>query len=199
MAWPSISRGRHNWIIWTFRKNILQRHSDSACELGKKLYEGSSIVMSCSVGHRYGSDLALLWLWPPIQPFTWELPYAVGIDLKNGEKKKKRCMINRNFWLFEISLNKILLYYSYFHCSKYEGNLDDKRPIYHESGSTCFLPQKKCQLWITAELISFLHAGLQCHTMCCGCDRSWPSSRTKSFKLRIMGNSLHGSVVNKSD
>ena len=26
--------------------------------------EGFSVVMSCSVGHKCSSDLALLWLWP---------------------------------------------------------------------------------------------------------------------------------------
>ena len=49
--------------------------------------------MSCGVGHRRGSDLALLWLWhrlaatAPIRPLAWELPYAVGVAL---EKKKKQ-------------------------------------------------------------------------------------------------------------
>ena len=44
--------------------------------------------MSCGVGHRYGLDLALLWLWrklaaaAPIQPLAWELPYAVDVALK---------------------------------------------------------------------------------------------------------------------
>ena len=40
--------------------------------------------MSCGVGCRRGSDLALLWLWrrpaaaAQIQPLAWELPYAMG-------------------------------------------------------------------------------------------------------------------------
>ena len=48
--------------------------------------------MSCGVGHRCCSDLALLPLWcrlaavAPIRPLTWEPPYAMGIALK---KKKK--------------------------------------------------------------------------------------------------------------
>ena len=43
--------------------------------------------MSCSVGHKCGLDLALLWLWcrpvatAPIQPLAWELPYAMGTPL----------------------------------------------------------------------------------------------------------------------
>ena len=42
-----------------------------------------------------GSDLVLLWLWcrpaaaAPIQPLTWELPYAMGAALKRQKKTKK--------------------------------------------------------------------------------------------------------------
>ena len=44
--------------------------------------KGSSIAVSCGVGHRHESDLALPWLWCQpaatalIQPLAWELPYA---------------------------------------------------------------------------------------------------------------------------
>ena len=44
--------------------------------------------MSCGVGRRCGSDLALLWLWrrpaaiAPIHPLSWELPCATGVALK---------------------------------------------------------------------------------------------------------------------
>ena len=44
--------------------------------------------MSGGVGHRRGSDLALLWLWrrpaavAAIRPLAWEPPYAVGVTLK---------------------------------------------------------------------------------------------------------------------
>ena len=44
--------------------------------------------MSCGVGRRRGSDLALLWFWrrpaavAPIQPLAWEPPYATGAVLK---------------------------------------------------------------------------------------------------------------------
>jgi len=50
--------------------------------------------MSCGVGHRRGSDPALLWLWhrpmatAPIGPLDWEPPYAMGVP--QGKKKKKR-------------------------------------------------------------------------------------------------------------
>ena len=49
--------------------------------------------MSYGVGHRCGSDLALLWLWyrpavvAPIQPIAWEPPYAVGVALEKKEGK----------------------------------------------------------------------------------------------------------------
>ena len=52
----------------------------------------SSIVLSCGVGLRRGSDTALLWLWlwladaVPIQPLAWEPPYATGAVLKRKKK-----------------------------------------------------------------------------------------------------------------
>ena len=55
-----------------------------------------SIAMNCVVGHRLGSDLALLWLWhrlattAPIQPLAWEPLYASGVALKRQKKKKKK-------------------------------------------------------------------------------------------------------------
>ena len=51
--------------------------------------------MSCGIGHRHGSDPALLWLWHrpaavvPIQPLAWEPPYAAGAALKRQKTKKK--------------------------------------------------------------------------------------------------------------
>ena len=43
-------------------------------------------AVSCGVGCRCGSDLALLWLWPaavaPIRPLAWEPSYALGMALK---------------------------------------------------------------------------------------------------------------------
>ena len=46
------------------------------------------------MGHRYGSDLVLLWLWcrlaavAPIKPLTWKPPHAMGEALKSAIKKK---------------------------------------------------------------------------------------------------------------
>ena len=49
------------------------------------------------LGHRCGSDLALLWLWhrplasiAPIRPLTWEPPYATRTTLKRPPKKKSQ-------------------------------------------------------------------------------------------------------------
>ena len=52
--------------------------------------------MSCGVGCRHGSDLALLWLWRrpvatgPILPLAWESPYATGVDLEKAKRQKKK-------------------------------------------------------------------------------------------------------------
>ena len=51
--------------------------------------------MSCGVGHRGGSDPALLWLQcrlaasAPIRPLAWEPPYAAGMALKRKKKKNQ--------------------------------------------------------------------------------------------------------------
>ena len=53
---------------------------------------GSGIARSYGVGHRHGSDLALLWPWhrpaatAPIRPLAWEPPYAAGAALKRQKK-----------------------------------------------------------------------------------------------------------------
>ena len=50
--------------------------------------------MSCGVGHRCGSNLALLWLWHRpvatalIGPLAWEPPYATGAALERQKDKK---------------------------------------------------------------------------------------------------------------
>ena len=51
--------------------------------------------MSCGVGRRRRSDLALLWLWhkpaavAPMRPLAWEPPFAAGAALKGQKTKKK--------------------------------------------------------------------------------------------------------------
>ena len=66
--------------------------------------------MSCGVGRRRGSDLALLWLRfmqaaaAPIWPLAWEPPYAMGAALK---KQKQQQQQNHNVWhLKYLSINQ---------------------------------------------------------------------------------------------
>ena len=52
--------------------------------------------MSCGVGHRRGSDPALLWLWyglaaaALIRPLAWEPPYAAGGALEKAQRQKNK-------------------------------------------------------------------------------------------------------------
>ena len=52
--------------------------------------------MSCGVGRRLGSNLALLWLWcrlaaiALIRPLAWEPPHVVAEALKRTKRQKKR-------------------------------------------------------------------------------------------------------------
>ena len=63
--------------------------------------------MSCGVGRRCGSDLALLWLWlrlaaiALIRPLAWEPPFASGAALKRQktkDKKKKKKKKTEEVW-----------------------------------------------------------------------------------------------------
>ena len=58
--------------------------------------------MSCGVGPRCHSDLALLWYrlaaMALIQPLTWEIPYAAG-EAKKKKKKGKKGKKNQNIEL----------------------------------------------------------------------------------------------------
>ena len=62
--------------------------------------QGSSVAVSCGVGHRHSSNPAWLWLWPwlwrrlaataPIRPLALEPPHAAGAALEKTKKKKKK-------------------------------------------------------------------------------------------------------------
>ena len=58
--------------------------------------------MSCGIGHRGGSDPALLWLWHRlaatalIGPLAWEPPHAADAALKRGKKKRQKKISNNN-------------------------------------------------------------------------------------------------------
>ena len=76
--------------------------------------------MSCSVGHRCGSDLVLLWLWRRpaatgrIRPLAWEPPSAAeaaqDMAKRHPQKKKRRrrnaVLIHATTWM---NLKNILL------------------------------------------------------------------------------------------
>ena len=57
---------------------------------------GSSVAISCGVGCKHSSDLALLGLWCRLAaaallwPLAWELPKATGAALERQKKKKKK-------------------------------------------------------------------------------------------------------------
>ena len=79
--------------------------------------KGSGVAVSCDVGHRHSSDLALLGLWhrraaeAPIHPLVWELPDAAGVALKSRKKKnliKKKMSVSISKALFGIHSGSLL-------------------------------------------------------------------------------------------
>ena len=63
----------------------------------------SSVVESCGIGHRRGSDLTLLWCrlaaLAPIQLLAWEPPCAAGVALKSKNKQT-----DKQKWLYRFTL-----------------------------------------------------------------------------------------------
>ena len=64
-----------------------------------------NVAMSCDVRCKCSLDPALLWLWcrpcrvaaaALIQPLAWELPYAMGADLKTKQNKKTEVSLARS-------------------------------------------------------------------------------------------------------
>ena len=73
--------------------NPTRNHEVSGLVLGLAQWVNNlAWPVSCGVGHRGGSDLALLWLWrrlvatAPIRPLAWEPPYATGAALEKTNK-----------------------------------------------------------------------------------------------------------------
>ena len=72
--------------------------------------------MTCGVGCRCCSELALLWLWHrtaatvPIRLLAWELPYAEGVVLKKTkEKKNNRLLVFLSLLLLLLKILEVKL------------------------------------------------------------------------------------------
>ena len=89
---PNVFGSSHHGSV---EMNLISIHEDLGLA---QCVKGSSVATSCGVGHRCGSDPALLWLWcrpttvAPIRPLAWELPSAADAALKRSKKKKKMNM-----------------------------------------------------------------------------------------------------------
>ena len=74
--------------------------------------------MSCGVGCRQGSDLALPWLWrrpvatAPIRPLAWEPPYTMGAvlqrkkDQKKNQHKKTKNRLSADYFCSPLGIRK---------------------------------------------------------------------------------------------
>ena len=76
-------------VSMTMELNPASIHGDAGLIPGLTSGLRIQCCMSCGVGLRCDSDLALLWLWcrlaaiPLIRPLAWELPYITIVGLKN--------------------------------------------------------------------------------------------------------------------
>ena len=88
------------------KPNLTSIHEDAG--LIPASHSGLRIVMSCGVGCRSDSDLALLWLRhrpeavAPIGPLAWGPPCATGGVLKDKNKQKEQKFIFPLTWSLDV-------------------------------------------------------------------------------------------------
>ena len=84
--------------------NPTGNHEDTGLSPGLAQWVKDPTV-SCSVGHRRGSDLALLWLLCKLAVtalnglLAWDPPYAVDAAPKRPKKKKKKKLYKQLWFL----------------------------------------------------------------------------------------------------
>ena len=103
---PTQSQGFKNMFTWSSlcgaaETNPIRNHEVVEFDpWPRSVGKGSGVAMTYDVGHRQGSDLALLWLWhklaavAPIRPLVWEPPYSMGAALRRPKK-----MFTQKFFL----------------------------------------------------------------------------------------------------
>ena len=86
-------------VVVQWVKNLTSNHEDVGSIPGLTQWvKGSGVAASCAVGHRYGSEPMLLWLWcrsaaaALIWPLTWELQKVQSLKKKG---KKRVCLISK--------------------------------------------------------------------------------------------------------